>query len=78
MRTPAVIEIRDDEEIATEDFHALFKALGFRTQTEAAEALGLKQGYVSELWTGKKRVQPRTSLHKLIQLLYRDSLREQR
>ncbi|MET0399125.1 MAG: hypothetical protein ABW277_20190 [Longimicrobiaceae bacterium] len=73
-----MIEIRDDEEIPTENFHALFKALGFRTQSEAAEVLGLKQGYVSELWTGKKRVQPCTSLHKLIQLLYRDSLREQR
>ncbi len=66
-----MIEIRDDQEIPTEDFHALFKALGFRTQTEAAEALGLKQGYISELWTGKKRVQPQTSLHKLIQLLLR-------
>lgn len=69
-----MIEIRDDQEIPTEDFHALFKALGFRTQSEAAEALGLKQGYISELWTGKKRVQPKTSLHKLLQLLYRDFL----
>lgn len=66
------IELRDDREVPTEEFVALYKLLGFRNQTEAAEALGLQQGYVSRLLNGKQQVQPRTSLLKLLQALHRE------
>lgn len=64
--------IRDDEPLSTETFRELLRQLGYRTQTEAADALGIKQGYVSELNTGKKHVLPNTSLHKLFQALLRE------
>ena len=67
-----MVSIRDDEPIITEDFNKLLARFGFRTQTEAGEALGIKQGYVSELSTGKKLVLPGTSLHKLLQALLRE------
>jgi predicted transcriptional regulator len=66
-----MIEIRDDQEIPTDDFNALLKELGFRTQDEARKALGVTQAYISQLKNGVRTVQPHTSLHKLLQALRR-------
>lgn len=71
----SVIQIRDDEEISTDDFNALLRELGFRTQEEARLALGVTQAYISQLKNGVKRVLPQTSLHKLLQALQREKLR---
>ncbi len=67
-----VASIPDDEPLPTDVYHVLLKQLGFRTQTDAAKALGLSQGYLSELNTGKKQVLPNTPTHKLLQALLRE------
>jgi predicted transcriptional regulator len=64
-----MIRLPDNDELSTEQWLAVYKQLGFRTQTEAAEALGVDQGYISKLNNGRKFVQPGTSLFKLLHAL---------
>ncbi|HEX6039509.1 helix-turn-helix transcriptional regulator [Longimicrobium sp.] len=64
--------IRDDETLTPERFKAFVKLMGWRTQKETAEALGVTQAYVSNLTNGQYEVLPRTSLHKLVQALMRE------
>lgn len=69
MGAVAVVEIRGDRELSPDEFSLIIEAMGYRTQVEAAEALGVDQSYISKLRTGKKAVLPGTSLMKLLQAL---------
>jgi predicted transcriptional regulator len=67
-----MVKLPENDELTTEQWLAVYKQLGFRTQTEAAEALGVDQGYISKLNNGRKFVQPGTSLFKLLHALLRE------
>ena len=69
MGAAIVVEIQGDRALTPDEFIAFLKTMGFRTQGEAAEALGVNQGYISKLRTGKKAVLPGTSLMHLLQAL---------
>jgi plasmid maintenance system antidote protein VapI len=64
--------IRDDETLSPDAFQAFVKFMGWRTQNETAEALGITQAYVSNLKNGVYKVLPGTSLHRLVQALLRE------
>jgi predicted transcriptional regulator len=67
-----MIELPDNGDVPTETWKAVYKQLGFRTQTEAAEALGVDQSYISKLDNGRKFIQPGTSLFMLLRALLRE------
>jgi predicted transcriptional regulator len=69
MGAAIVVEILGDRALTPDEFIAFLKTMGFRTQGEAAEALGVNQGYISKLRTGKKAVLPGTSLMHLLRAL---------
>jgi predicted transcriptional regulator len=69
MGAAIVVQIQGDRALTPDEFIAFLKTMGFRTQGEAAEALGVNQGYISKLRTGKKAVLPGTSLMHLLQAL---------
>jgi predicted transcriptional regulator len=66
-----VTDIQGDRELTPDEFSAFLKTMGFRTQQEAAEALGVDQSYISKLRTGRKTVLPGTSLMLLLRALLR-------
>lgn len=68
----ALKPISDGEVLTHDRFNEFVKHMGWRTQNETAEALGVTQAYVSNLTNGEYEVKPRTSLHKLVQALLRE------
>ena len=73
-----MIEIRGDRELTSDEFSAFLKTMGFRTQVEAADALGVDQSYISKLRTGHKTVLPGTSLMNLLRAMLRIRALERR
>ncbi|HEX8431830.1 MAG TPA: helix-turn-helix transcriptional regulator [Longimicrobium sp.] len=64
--------IRDDELVSAERFKAYLASMGWHTQADAADALGVTQAYISKLVNGHQQAQPGTPFHKLLQALQRE------